>query len=286
VLPLADAHLHLFRGGYAGAYGRSPAGTGDEADVYETFRRVHHIVAGLVVGYEDGEIDPANNAYVRRLAQTRDWMTTVAFVRSGLPPDQRHLAGLLAAGHRGIALYLNDAAAAESVAGWAPDLWALLSDQGAIVSLNVATGVLAALAPLIRRYQGCSFLVSHLGEPGSFRRAPSAADAERRLEPLLSLSALSNVYVKISGLYAVSDPPHDFPHPQATPFVRLLLDSFGPLRCLWGSDFSPCLDHVSFAQVADPVQLAGLPEPDYARVMGGNLMDLLGRQGDSAASES
>lgn len=281
---LADSHMHLFRTGYAGVYGRSPAGTGDEVDVYETYRRVHDIAAALVIGYEADEIDPANNSYLRRLAESRPWMATVAFVAAGPPPAPDHLERLLAAGHRGISLYLDDTAAAESVAGWAPGTWARLDGSGAIVSLNVAAGAVPALAALVSRYHGCSFLVSHLGEPGCFRDVPGVAEAREQIRPLLGLSAYDNAYVKISGLYAVSDPPYDYPHLQATPFVRLLLDAFGPHRCLWGSDFSPCLDHVSFEQAVQLRQLAGLPEHDSARVMGGNLMNLLGHASQQCRS--
>jgi L-fuconolactonase len=277
VLTIADSHMHLFRNGYAGVYGRSPAGTGDEVDVYETFRRAHNIVAALVVGYEDAQIDPSNNSYLRHLAETRRWMVTVAYVAAGPAPAPDYLERLLGAGHRGISLYLTDVAAAEAVAEWAPSTWAPLEEHRAVVSLNVASQAIPVVSSLAGRYGACSFAISHLGDPGSFRDAPAVADAEDQIRHLLSLSAHDNAYVKISGLYAVSDPPHAYPHPQATPFVRLLLDAFGPNRCLWGSDFSPCLDHVSFEQVINPVQLAGLPEHDYSRVMGGNLVDLLGR---------
>jgi L-fuconolactonase len=279
MLPIADSHMHLFRNGYAGVYGRSPAGTDDEVTAYEAFRSVHNIVTALAVGYEDAQIDPSNNSHLRDLAQARQWMVTVAFVAAGPPPAPGCLERLLAAGHRGISLYLNDAAAAESVAEWAPSTWALLEEHRAIVSLNLGSQAIPVVSSLAARYRGCSFAISHLGDPGSFRDTPTAADAENLIRPLLSLSAHGNTYVKISGLYAVSNPSYDYPHPQATPFVRLLLDAFGPDRCMWGSDFSPCLDHVSFEQVINPVQLSGLPEHDYARVMGGNLIDLVGRGG-------
>lgn len=277
MLAVADSHMHLFSRGYAGVYGRSPAGTGDEVDVYETFRRVHNIVGALVVGYEDAQIDPSNNSYLRRLAATRGWMVTVAFVAAGPAPAPDYVERLLGAGHRGISLYLSGAETAESVAQWAASTWALLEEHRAVVSLNVASQALPVVSSLAGRYSGCSFVISHLGDPGRFRETPTMAQAEQQIRHLLTLSDHGNAYVKISGLYAVSDPPHGYPHPQATPFVRLLLDAFGPDRCMWGSDFSPCLDYVSFEQVMNPVQLTGLPERDYARVMGGNLMDLLGR---------
>lgn len=277
MLAIADSHIHLFSNGFAGVYGHSPAGIGDEVDVYETFRHVHNVVAALVVGYEDAQIDPSNNSYLRRLADTRGWMVTVAYVAPGRAPAPDYVERLLAAGHRGISLYLSDTEAAESVTRWAPSTWALLEEHQAIISLNVSSQAIPVVSPVVGRYKGCSFAISHLGDPGSFRDTPAVADAAQRIRHLLALSALDNVYVKISGLYAVSDPRHGYPHPQATPFVRLLLDAFGPNRCMWGSDFSPCLDFVSFQQVLNPVQLAELPAHEYARVMGGTLMDLLGR---------
>ena len=276
MLALADSHMHLFRRGFDGVYGRSPAGTGDEVDVYETLRSAHNIVAALVVGYEDAGIDPSNNLYLRSLAGARGWMFTAAFVAAGPPPEPDQLDRLLAAGHRGISLYLTDASAARSVLQWAPGVWAVLEEHRAVISVNAGPDAMDVVASLAGRHHGCSFLISHLGDPGSFRDTPALAEAQERIGPLLSLSAHDNVCVKISGLYAVCDPPHDYPHPQATPFVRLALDAFGPRRCMWGSDFSPCLDHVSFAQVANPCQLADLHEYDLGCVMGGNLLGLLG----------
>ncbi len=280
MLAVADSHMHLFHHGFAGAYGRSPAGTGDEVDVYETLRSAHNIVAALVVGYEDAGIDPSNNSYLRGLAGARGWMFTAAFVAAGPPPEPGQIERLLAAGHRGISLYLNDADAAGSVLRWAPGAWEVLAEQRAVISVNAGRDAMAAVASLADRYPGCAFLISHLADPGSFRDTPGMAEAQERIGPLLSLAAHDNAYVKISGLYAISDPPHEYPHPQATPFVRLALDTFGPRRCLWGSDFSPCLDHISFAQVISLHQLAGLTDDDRARVMGGNLLGLLGAAGN------
>ena len=83
---------------------------------------------------------------------------------------------------------------------------------------------------------------------------PAAApprDGRDTSQPLLALAARSNVHVKFSGLYAVSVPDHDFPHDAAKPFVDVALEAFGPSRLLWGSDFPPALDFVSFPQAAD-----------------------------------
>ena len=83
--------------------------------------------------------------------------------------------------------------------------------------------------------------------------------------------------VKISGLYAISDPAHGYPHDAAAPFLEILFERFGVGRCCWGSDFSPALDFVSFAQTADIPWLTRLSSADIERVMGGNLLQLLAR---------
>jgi predicted TIM-barrel fold metal-dependent hydrolase len=116
--------------------------------------------------------------------------------------------------------------------------------------------------------------------PGRYAAPPAVADAAERLAPLLALARLPHVLVKVSGLYAISDPAHEYPHAAAAPFVDLVLDHFGPSRCLWGSDFSPALDFVSFAQTASNRWLDRLREDERTAVMGGNLLRLLGRKPD------
>jgi predicted TIM-barrel fold metal-dependent hydrolase len=94
---------------------------------------------------------------------------------------------------------------------------------------------------------------------------------------LLGAAAFAHTMVKISGLYAVSDPAHGYPHAAAAPFIDVLLDRFGPERCLWGSDFSPALDYVSFAQTVTNQWLDRLNSAERNLVMAGNLRKLLGR---------
>jgi hypothetical protein len=63
----------------------------------------------------------------------------------------------------------------------------------------------------------------------------------------------------------------------AAPFVAALLAGFGAERCLWGSDFSPVLDHISFVQSLTVPGLEAYDETTRTAVMGGNLLRLLGR---------
>jgi len=253
---LADAHIHLW----------------DERRLaaYEALRARHAIGSALVVGYEGAPEHAGNNAAVLAWSRTRPWLVPFAYATAADGEPER-LAALLDAGFRGVALYL-DAAAARAFAAWPRETFALLVERGAAISLNAPP---EALAPLAAADVACPLLISHLGLPGAHARPPARAEAEARLAPLLALAAQPRVHVKLSGLYAISDPPHAWPHPQAQPFADAVLAAFGPERVVWGSDYPPALDACSFAQLVDCRLLDGLPATARAAVMGGTLERLL-----------
>jgi predicted TIM-barrel fold metal-dependent hydrolase len=114
-------------------------------------------------------------------------------------------------------------------------------------------------------------LISHLGLPGRYASPPSRNAARKILSPLCALAKQPHVGVKLSGLYAISDPSHAYPHRSAHPFLRQLYDDFGPKRLYWGSDFSPALEHVSFAQMIDPLFELGWSTNDLKNIMHDNL---------------
>ncbi|MEV4844711.1 amidohydrolase family protein [Micromonospora matsumotoense] len=271
----ADAHLHLFADGYPGRYGRSPAG-GDELAVYRTLRREHGIARALVVGYEGGSEFTGNNRHLARLAAAHDWIAPLAYVPvTGV--DRAGLDRFRAAGFAGIAAYLPDPASADTFAGWLALVAGALNDAATVLSLNAAPEAAGRLGRALATLDGCPVLFSHLGLPGRQSTVPGPQDAADRLAPLTDLARLPHVGVKVSGLYAVSDPADGYPHAAARPFVDLLLHRFGARRLYWGSDFAPSLDHVSFAQTLHPVGLDGLSAAEAADVFGGNLCRALRR---------
>jgi predicted TIM-barrel fold metal-dependent hydrolase len=272
---LADAHLHLFRHGFPGVYGRNLLGS--EIDVYEAFRAKHGIAAGLIVGYQGDGIDPENNAYIRELAATRPWMATLAYVEPVAMPSAAAVEALLAAGHAGLAIYVPEDRAVAALSEWDAATWRALDAHDAIVSFNIGLPQIGVLAGIAGAAPRCRLIVSHMGLPGTHRETPSRDAAQTELAPLLALAVLPNVFVKLSGFYAVSEPSHAWPHSSAAPFVEVLVDGFGADRCLWGSDFSPALDHVSFAQTITVPGLDAYDAATQAAIMGGNLMRILGR---------
>lgn len=265
---IIDSHLHLFRKGYGRFGGPSPLGTQSEVDAYEAFMKTHGIGGGLIVCYEADGIDPGNNAYVRKLAGTRPWIASLAYLDARSMPDAGAVESLLAAGHVGIVAYLLDTETASAFARWPREVWHLLSECRAIVSLNARPAATALLEPVIAAAPGCRFLFSHLGLPGPAAAGLSRTEAAARLEPLLRLADAKNVGVKLSGLYAIDPAP---PHAAAVPFVDLLIDAFAPSDLHWGSDFSPALGFESFEETLHIPGLAALTDQARALATGDGL---------------
>lgn len=276
---LADAHLHLFSQGYGVPLIDTRLGGLSDIAAYEGFRQAHGIVAGLVVGYEADGIDPENNSYLRHLAPGREWLHSLAFRAVRATPDAAWVSARLAEGHRGLAIYLPDAAAAQALADWPTEVWHVLDDNAALVSLNARPEATALLGPVIAAAPGCRFLFSHVGLPGRHAAPVPPRALQDRLRPLLALADLDNVFVKVSGLYAISDPPDLWPQTAAAAFVSQALAVFGPGRCLWGSDFSPALEHLTFDQTVEVLSGHPLTAEEAALVKSGNLLRLLASGG-------
>jgi L-fucono-1,5-lactonase len=273
-MPTADAHLHLFADGYCGLYGSSPAG-GDELAAYERLREHHGIERGLVLGYEGEPRYAGNTDHVLALARTRPWMAVLAFLPMSAPPSVPELRELQARGAAGFALYPDGESDARALNAWPTDVFTEMRRQSAVVSINADPEAAACMARAVDKLDGCAVVFSHLGSPGVYARPPDLADARERLSPLVAFARHEHVMVKLSGLYAVSDPPHAFPHQAAHPFVDVLLEAFGASHLLWGSDFSPALDYVTFSQAADTRALSGCSAAEVDAVMGDNLLRLL-----------
>lgn len=274
-MTLADSHIHLFANGYSHDGVRSPFGSGELA-AYEALRSKYKIELALAIGYEADGIDPENNAYIRRLSITRKWLRTVAYVDANRDAAADAVEALLDQGHCGIALYVTNTEKARNVLRWPLRIWEVLRMRRAIVSLNARPEAIALLHPLLEAAAGVPFLFSHLGLPGRLSPDIDTETLRNCLAPLVALARLDNALVKISGLYAVSDPPFGYPHRAAVCCIREILAAFGSKRCLWGSDFPPAMEFVSFPQTIQWEGTEGLSEKERGLIMRDNLVQLLG----------
>jgi predicted TIM-barrel fold metal-dependent hydrolase len=134
-------------------------------------------------------------------------------------------------------------------------LWHAAAELGLIVELHIGPNYAASAAMLIAQYPDVPVLIDHLGEP----QFGTTADYAHVLE----LAVLNNVYMKLSGLGYVSQ--QAAPYLDIQPFIRLIADTFGPERLVWGGDTPHIID----------AHLSEWPEADRAKVKGGNLARLL-----------
>lgn len=275
-MKLADAHLHLFRRGYAERYGPAWANR-SEVELYKTLRREHKIERGLVIGYEGQPKYHGNNRDLAAWARQHSWITPLAFLPATTLPTIQGLEARRRQGFAGIALYAMRLEEVECLNRWPSSVHQWLNQHRQIVSLNTRPEAFRNLRPFLAQLDRCAVLISHLGLPGRYAAPPARREAKRILQPLRSLARLPQVGVKLSGLYAISQPSHAYPHRSAHPLIQQLYDDFGPERLYWGSDFSPALEHVSFPQTIDALLGLGWPVADLRRVMHDNLTQVIHR---------
>ncbi len=146
-----------------------------------------------------------------------------------------------------------------------PALWAAAAELGVVVGLLVQPGELGAVAPLAERHPDVRVVVDHLGlcPPDS----PSVRD-------LVALAQLPNVWVKVSGLYALS--ASGPPYADLGSLVRACWWAFGPGRLLWGTDYPHVLGVGPYPAPAETLTrlLGPLPEAELARVTGATAAEL------------
>ena len=135
-------------------------------------------------------------------------------------------------------------------------LWRAAAELGLVVELHIGPNYAADAAAAIAAYPSVPVLIDHLAEPQMGNPVEYAE--------VLGLARFDNVSMKISGLSHISD---DAPlYMDVKRFTRLVADTFGPQRLVWGNDPPQAVD----------AQLDHLSAAECALVKGGNLAALLG----------
>jgi predicted TIM-barrel fold metal-dependent hydrolase len=108
-------------------------------------------------------------------------------------------------------------------------LFGTLADLDMFAQIQVTGDQLIALEPLIAR-TSTRLLIDHCGRPN----VPGDVN-QPGFQALLRLADAGRTVVKLSGLQKFSQ--LDYPYEDAQPFALRLLRTFGPDRCIWGSDW-------------------------------------------------
>ena len=116
----------------------------------------------------------------------------------------------------------------------AADLGLIVSCQGSGVDLFGSPELEAA----IKELPSLKVVIEHLGGGGQDTTPP-----HDRYQKVLTLSQYPNTYMKVVGLGELCPRPmpfrQPFPFENVPPLIEMAIESFGPQRLMWGSNFPP-----------------------------------------------
>ena len=225
---MVDCHVHVFdpeRFPYAPDTYYAPAkqelGTPARlAGVLDWHGVDHAVLVGPNSGYGED-----NRCLVDTLAAGNGRYRGMAVVHNDIP--RAELATLKEAGVLGVTL--NAALLGVEFYAGAGSLLADLAALDMIADVQVIDDQLVALSPLLER-SGVRVHIDHCGRPD-----PTAGIDAPGFRELLRWGGAGRAVVKLSGCIKVSREP--YPHADLIPYIRALVDTFGPDHCVWASDW-------------------------------------------------
>lgn len=274
----ADAHIHLFADGYQGQSFTHRAGVHiEEPRCFDSLAQQHGVKAALVVGYAGEAWCEENNTFLTAVRTDWPWLYPTAFIEPQRGLSRATLDILAEGGFVGLSFYIFSDADQAALLALPEEVWNWLVRQRWVLSVNSTGERWRAWGTILQQFPDLRVLVSHLGLPPRVATPPAREEARRTMAPVLALADYPGARIKLSGLYALTDPGHDYPHQAAWPHIHAALDAYGPERMLWASDFSPCLDWLTYPQTFGVIEhLPFLAQRDRQAIEGGNLLALLG----------
>jgi predicted TIM-barrel fold metal-dependent hydrolase len=121
-------------------------------------------------------------------------------------------------------------------------LWEKAAELGVTISILAHIEQLAMLSAPVERFPQVPVIVDHMAWPPLDEGAEGAA-----IQHLLRLARQPSVHVKITDPWAISR-EEEYPYRRAEPIFRRVFETFGPERCLWGSDWPLVDNHCSYGE--------------------------------------
>ena len=152
------------------------------------------------------------------------------------------------------------------------------ADLNQIASFAMPPRLQPMLRQLAERFPSVHFLCHHMGGA----RVSEGPDSPG-LREILASAALPNIHIKLSGFHYVGPIAWEYPYPECRPIVRALYEQYGPERLHWGSDYPVVRKAMTYQQALEAVRTHCdfMAAPDFDRVLGGSLYDLLDGHGPS-----
>jgi predicted TIM-barrel fold metal-dependent hydrolase len=125
---------------------------------------------------------------------------------------------------------------------------------------------------LAHRNPNTQIVIDHLGLPQPFK-PPAPPEPFAELPTVLSLAALDNVAIKISGACTLSHQP--FPYPDIWQPLAQIFKAYGFERCMWGTDWTRAVDLLTYEQGVEAFRVTDqLSEAERIALMGGSLIKI------------
>ena len=131
-------------------------------------------------------------------------------------------------------------------------------------------GNLPPVMKLAGRYPGLKLIIDHMG----IARGAKGDAAFVHIAKLCEFARFPNVAVKVSSLPSYADDP--YPHPRLHPYVRRMLDAFGPKRLFWGCDLTRMPCSYALCQTMFTEEMKWLSGSDLEWIMGRGVCEYLG----------
>ncbi|MFC4099465.1 amidohydrolase family protein [Paenibacillus xanthanilyticus] len=139
--------------------------------------------------------------------------------------------------------------------------------KGTPIDLLVKTPQLDALIEALEQVPRLHAVIDHVAKP---RIAEGIQEPWR--SQMAAIGAMPNIYCKLSGMVTEADHERWKPE-QLEPYIRHVLEQFGPDRVMFGSDWPVCLLAGSYTDVMHALECA-LPETwtseEREKLFGGN----------------
>jgi L-fuconolactonase len=120
-------------------------------------------------------------------------------------------------------------------------LWSKAQELGASVCILGHCDQLPMLEKPLERYPGVPVIIDHMAWP-PVDEGPDGPTVQH----LLRLKRFPQVHVKITDPWAISK--EEYPYRRAEPIFRRVFETFGPQRCMWGSDWPLVEGHGGYAK--------------------------------------
>jgi predicted TIM-barrel fold metal-dependent hydrolase len=166
----------------------------------------------------------------------------------------------------------------------------LLGTLGMRFDVNVPPSSLAEAAKLVEQCPDTRFVLDHCGnaDPVAFfpsgRAAPRAAQhsPESWKRDMDTLAVKSNIICKISGIVD-NVPEHQLTADDVAPIVNHCLDTFGPDRVIFASDWPVCLRGMPLHKWVELLKevIAGQPEAERRKLFHDNAVGFYGLASDA-----